>query len=319
MLTPCQRIIHLNRFTSDDALSPRGEATTYHAGLQKSSVPGSSISSYPSEDDRQEDSNSSSDRPSTSSLQEAVKSKEQGFQTHSVIRVHCKVGQRSERRAAVVARGDGELEWESHTASSTGHGDRHGCIPVGMGSMYERYSHWRFVVGEREVSPYQSIGAKRCCLCSKDLHERKEQYPHEAQNGQHNCDCIHQSHGRYKVPKLSTMCSALVAMVSTKEDHHLSRAPTRGEQCHRRSGVPNTSFFSRMELHPAICHQITQLLGPCQVDLFATRLNNQFPRYVSWRSDPFALATDAFQIFWLNLKGYAFPPFSLVGRCLQKL
>ena len=74
-----------NRFTSDDALSPRGEETTYPAGLQDSSVPGSSISSYPGEDDRQDDSNSSSDRPSTSSLQEAAKSKERGFQTHSVI------------------------------------------------------------------------------------------------------------------------------------------------------------------------------------------------------------------------------------------
>ena len=86
-----------------------------------------------------------------------------------------------------------------------------------------------------------------CCLCSKDLHERKEQYPREAQNGQHNCDCVHQSHGRYTVPKLSTMCSALVAMVSTKEDHHLSRAPTWSEQGHHRSGVLNTSFFNRME------------------------------------------------------------------------
>ena len=96
------------------------------------------------------------------------------------------------------------------------------------------------LVGEREVSPYQSTGTKRCCLCSKELHERKEQYPREVQDGQHNRDCVHQSHGRYKVSKLSTMCSALVAIVSTKEDHHLSRAPTGGEQCHRRSGVLNT-------------------------------------------------------------------------------
>ena len=38
--------------------------------------------------------------------------------------------------------------------------------------------------------------------------------------------------------------------------------------------------------------------GPCQTDLFATRLNHQLDHYVSWQPDPFAMATDAFQITW---------------------
>ena len=42
-------------------------------------------------------------------------------------------------------------------------------------------------------------------------------------------------------------------------------------------------------------------------------------RYVSWHPDPFAVATDAFQISWQGELGYAFPPFSLVGRCLTKV
>lgn len=60
-------------------------------------------------------------------------------------------------------------------------------------------------------------------------------------------------------------------------------------------------------------------LGLCSVDLFASRLNNQLPRFVSWHPDPFAIETDAFQISWQEELGYAFPPFSLVGRCLQKV
>ena len=72
-------------------------------------------------------------------------------------------------------------------------------------------------------------------------------------------------------------------------------------------------------LERSICHRVMQALGPCSVDLFATRLNNQLERYVSWRPDPFAIATDTFTIPWQEEVGYAFPPFALIGRCLQKV
>ena len=72
-------------------------------------------------------------------------------------------------------------------------------------------------------------------------------------------------------------------------------------------------------LETSICRKMMQTLGPCSVDLFATRLNNQLERYVSWRPDPFSITTDAFTLSWQGELGYAFPPFSLIGRCLQKV
>ena len=72
-------------------------------------------------------------------------------------------------------------------------------------------------------------------------------------------------------------------------------------------------------LHRGVFRQIMSALGPCQVDLFATRLNCQLQRYVSWRSDPFAIATNAFTLNWQDMEGYAFPPFALIGKCLQKV
>ena len=36
-----------------------------------------------------------------------------------------------------------------------------------------------------------------------------------------------------------------------------------------------------------------QVLGPCQVDLFASRLSAQLPRYMTWKPDPGSIATDA--------------------------
>jgi hypothetical protein len=64
---------------------------------------------------------------------------------------------------------------------------------------------------------------------------------------------------------------------------------------------------------------IRPLLGPCQTDLFATRLTHQLPIYVSWRPDPKALQSDAFSLNWKGLKGYAFPPFNLIAKVLNKI
>lgn len=40
---------------------------------------------------------------------------------------------------------------------------------------------------------------------------------------------------------------------------------------------------------------------------------------MSWKPDPGAVATDALSQTWNQVKGYAFPPFSLIGRCLSKV
>ena len=55
------------------------------------------------------------------------------------------------------------------------------------------------------------------------------------------------------------------------------------------------------------------------VDLFASRLNKQLDRFVSFKSDSEAIDVDAFSISWTNLKFYAFPPFSCISRCIKKI
>jgi hypothetical protein len=73
------------------------------------------------------------------------------------------------------------------------------------------------------------------------------------------------------------------------------------------------------QLNRSVFRAVMNLYGPWNVDLFTTRLNFQLPHYISWRPDPYAAATDAFRIQWMDIQGYAFPPFALIGRCLQKI
>ena len=46
-----------------------------------------------------------------------------------------------------------------------------------------------------------------------------------------------------------------------------------------------------------------------ELDLFASLMNCQLEKYASWFPDPFAIATDAFQMSWSNLKGLQFSTF----------
>ena len=55
------------------------------------------------------------------------------------------------------------------------------------------------------------------------------------------------------------------------------------------------------------------------VDLFASRIDNQLPSYYSWRADPSAKIVDAFSVPWTSHFFYAFPPFCLIPKVLQKI
>ena len=100
----------------------------------------------------------------------------------------------------------------------------------------------------------------------------------------------------------------------------LSAAHVRGVDnvdADRASRVQNVS--SEWMLLPHLFTQLCHIfMSPC-IDLFATRINAQMSPYVSWRPDPDALFTDAFTIDWNFHLCYAFLPFSVIGRVLQKI
>ena len=76
---------------------------------------------------------------------------------------------------------------------------------------------------------------------------------------------------------------------------------------------------SEWQLNQEIFQILDERWGPFDMDLFASRLNFQCKRFMAWKPDPLASAIDALAHPWSNIKGYAFPPFSLIGRSLQKV
>ena len=75
-----------------------------------------------------------------------------------------------------------------------------------------------------------------------------------------------------------------------------------------------TEWMLNREIFHTLCTEYVP-----SIDLFASRLNAQLPRYVSWQPDPGAEYIDALSIDWGPLNFYAFPPFSIIANCLQKI
>ena len=65
--------------------------------------------------------------------------------------------------------------------------------------------------------------------------------------------------------------------------------------------------------------RIVSHFGVPEIDLFASRLNAQVEKYVTWHPDPGAFAVDAFTLDWKPFAFYAFPPFCMIPKCLQKI
>ena len=64
---------------------------------------------------------------------------------------------------------------------------------------------------------------------------------------------------------------------------------------------------------------ITTVWGPFDIDLLASRPNHKVTNYASWRPDPGAQFTETFCFNREPFHFYAFPPFSVITKCLQKI
>ena len=72
-------------------------------------------------------------------------------------------------------------------------------------------------------------------------------------------------------------------------------------------------------LKTEIFHKLEETLGFIEIDMFASKLNNQKSKYVSFQPDKCAIAIDAFTMSWnIYANMYMFPPFSVI-RTIQKV
>ena len=72
-------------------------------------------------------------------------------------------------------------------------------------------------------------------------------------------------------------------------------------------------------LNPRIFQLIETAFGPHTIDAFATRQNRQVSRFGAWEPQPEATWVDSMGKNWTAENVWANPPFSHIGRVLQKI
>ena len=73
------------------------------------------------------------------------------------------------------------------------------------------------------------------------------------------------------------------------------------------------------KLNPIVFQRIVAVYGMPQIGLFVTRANTQLRKFVSWTADPQSAAIDTFSVQWSDPLSYAFLPFRLIMRCVQRI
>ena len=63
---------------------------------------------------------------------------------------------------------------------------------------------------------------------------------------------------------------------------------------------------------------INQLKSESNLNCFASRLNTQLPKYISYKQNPHVYLIDEFSVHWALYSCYLFPHFSLIGRTVSK-
>ena len=177
------------------------------------------------------------------------------------------------------------------------------------------------MVPSREGPSHQRVGTDSSCISSADIRQKqsKNVETHPPENGQCLSTDICFLHGGDLFSRSDESGVHTLGLVPTTGNHPVSIPPTGARQHNCGLGIKGCADDSRVEIPQGAVHTSQEVLATLQHGPFASQLNHQLSSYISWRPDLGVMSTNTFQSSWINLEGYAFPPFALIGRCLQKI
>ena len=203
--------------------------------------------------------------------------------------------------------------------SSLVHPD-HGRVQLRLGRFSSPTSSFRTVVSSGSSPSFQPTGTEGCFLGSPRFPSPSDGSFGPGQVRQFNSGCLYKPPGRYSFDSSLSRDPSTPYLVSLGEDcvvclpHSGSAEFSRGDFLSRGKFLP-----SEWSLHPSVFLQILRVYPPLSVDLFASSLAHLLPCYCARADDPDAWALDAFSIPWSDFLGFAFPPFALLPRVLEKV
>lgn len=130
--------------------------------------------------------------------------------------------------------------------------------------------------------------------------------------------CINKM-GSIQFPHLNGVARDIWEWCQDRDIHVYASYIKSKDNCIADKESRNTNIDTEWELSVQAYSLICSNFGLARIDLFASRINYKCEKYVSWKKDPYAFEIDAFTLDWSKYFFYAFPPFAMITRCLQKI
>ena len=211
------------------------------------------------------------------------------------------------------------MERQVLTEERSGPGHRFRCLPDRMGCNLPGPEDRRSVVTPGVTDAHQLPGVAGSNTSNTDIYEGQDTNIRPSQDRQHNTVAYINNRGGTVSKPLVSLAKHLWMWCLERNVHitaqHLPGVLNSVADAESRKMMDRSDW----KLNPVIFQRVVDRYGPIEIDLFASRLTTQCRRYFSWRPDPSAEATDAFLQDWSGLRGYANPPWSLIGRVLAQV
>ena len=196
----------------------------------------------------------------------------------------------------------------------------HGCESGGLGCPYGRSLSLRPMVCLLADSTHKCPGTQSSHVGFEILPSDNSELSYSAVNRQYDCSGLSKQRRGARSRTLSFMATNLLEwcmkrQVSLTAKFVPGKLNVLADSLSRKGQIIHTEWT----IHKGTLSQIFQFWEVPHLDLFATRLNNQLPVFISPFQDPRAWAVDAMSLSWEGMIAYAFPPVPLLMKVLLKM
>ena len=197
-------------------------------------------------------------------------------------------------------------KWQKPTNEKERYRSDERCIEQGMGCLV-RVPKDRVVLESRgERMAYKRQRVENGVNDNKDLQSQGS--PHNLAHGQHYSSSANKQKNQSKVQASIRSYAGDLGVLLRTTEHDYCSIPSGTTESGSRLVIQGMGGFKRLEIR----RDSIQTSG-------GDDGTSQLEQYVSWKQDTEAMAVDSFQMEWGTVEGYAFPPFCLIGRVLQKV
>ena len=184
-------------------------------------------------------------------------------------------------------------QWKITKAKGTKFSDTNRCIKIRLGSLLQRGVNCGEIVRKGELT-YKCSGINSSQVCDSNIHKRTIKYSNSLADKQQNCTFISFENGGTHNRELLHISKSIWSYLLSKQIAMSAEYLPRALNVHADWESRNVNENSEWKLDVSVFQEIVTHMGQPTLDLFASRLCHQLPRYIAWKPDQGSIATDAF-------------------------